>query len=81
MYLPNESLLDIAHGPIMSVRDARGFRPRDAHFSFTFDVKEKVPEWLPHGMPSWIWVRSESRSVMGQLFSAIWKSLTERGLF
>jgi len=81
MYLPNESLLDIAHGPIMSVRDARGFRPRDAHFSFTFDVKEKVPDWLPHGMPSWIWVRSESRSVMGQLFSAIWKSLTERGLF
>ncbi|MDM8548757.1 hypothetical protein QUF72_01715 [Desulfobacterales bacterium HSG2] len=77
-YLPNESLLDFAGGPIISVQDTRGRRPRDAHFAFYFDVQD-APAWLPHGMPAWIWIRSETQSVMGQLFSRIWKSLTERG--
>lgn len=79
-YLPNETLLDFAGGPIVSVQDTRGGRPRDAHFAFTFDVQH-IPSWLPHGMPSWIWVRIQSRSVAGQVFSKIWRSFTERNFF
>ncbi len=79
-YLPNETLLDFAGGPIVSVQDTRGGRPRDAHFAFTFDVQD-VPRWLPHGMPSWIWVRIQSRSVAGQAFGKIWRSFTEKNFF
>jgi len=79
-YLPNESLLDFAGGPIVSVSDTRGPRPRDAYFAFTFDIGE-IPPYLPHGMPSRILVKTESRSVFGELFAQIWKSFMEEGLF
>ena len=79
-YLPNEALLDIAGGPIISVQDARGKRPRDAHFTFTFDIPE-LPLWLPHGMPSRTWMRIRQESVMGRFLSGIWKNVMERGLF
>ncbi|MCP4345551.1 MAG: HlyD family efflux transporter periplasmic adaptor subunit [Desulfobacterales bacterium] len=76
-YMPNKSLFDYAGGPIVSVEDKYGRKPRDAYFTFTFDVSN-APEWLPHGMPSWIWVWSERRSVATQVFGTIWKNLIER---
>lgn len=79
-YLPNVSLLDIAGGPIMSVKDTLGPRPRDAYFAFTFDVQD-APARLPHGMPSWTWMRSERQSILEQAFGEIWKRFMERGLF
>jgi putative peptide zinc metalloprotease protein len=78
-HLPNPSLLDIAGGPIMSAQDARGARPRDAYFAFTFGV-QNVPR-IPHGTPSRIWVWSDGRSLLGQISGKIWKHITGRGLF
>lgn len=80
-YMPNESLFDFAGGPIVTTVDKYGRKPRDAYYAFTFDVTEP-PDWpLPHGMPSWIWMWSERRSVLGQISGAIWKNVMERGLF
>lgn len=81
--LPNESLLDVAGGPIVSGGDGNGNgrRPRDAYFAFTFDIHQNPPEWLPHGMPCWIWLRGDSVSLAGSLLGGLWRSLTERGVF
>ncbi len=79
-YLPNESLLDIAGGPILSVEDTQGRRPRDAYFAYTFDIKGRSDAVLPHGLPAWIWLRSEPRSVLGQAVGGLWRHVLERGL-
>lgn len=78
--IPNDGLYDFAGGPIVSVRDSQGMRPRDAYFPFTFDVG-KISGRFPHGAPSWIWMKSDNRSLAGSAFSEIRKSLMERGLF
>ncbi len=79
-YLPNDSLLDVSGGPIVSVEDAMGRRPRDAYFPFVFDIKKR-PDLLPNGLPSWIWLKTGERSVIGRVLGKIRKHLTERGLF
>ncbi len=79
-YLPNESLLDAAGGSMISVSDTRGLRPKDAYFTFLFEV-DRSPKWLPHGMPGWIWLPRESRPILTGAIETIWKHLTERGLF
>jgi len=76
---PNLSLFDVAGGHILSVQDRSARKPRDAYFAFTFEV-ENVPVWLPHGQPSWIWLKGQSGSIADRLFNKIWKSLTERGI-
>lgn len=78
--LPNDSLLDFAGGPISSIADSHGKRPRDAWFPFTFDIRD-APGDLPHGLPAWIWMRIENRSFAGRILAEIKKSLMERGLF
>lgn len=79
-YLPNDNLLDIAKGPILSVGDAHGRRPRDAYFAYTYDV-ENVPSWIPNGMPSRIWVWSKKESLIKKGFGKAWKHIVEKGLF
>ncbi len=79
-YLPNQSLLDFAGGPMISVADSQGRRPRDAHFTLYFDVQD-APSRLPHGMPCRIWVKTERASVLEQVMAGIWRRLAERGLF
>jgi len=79
--LPNESLLDVAGGPIVSGEDGSGRRPRDAYFAFTFEITRKLPDWLPHGMPCWIWLRGDSVSLAGSFLGSLWQNLTERGVF
>ncbi len=79
--LPNESLLDVAGGPIVSDGDRNGNRPKDAHFALAFDILQPLPEWLPHGTPCWIWLRGESGSLAGRFLGDLWRNVTERGLF
>lgn len=79
--LPNESLFDIAGGPIVSVADASGRRPRDAYFPLVFEVDGPLPDRLAHGLPSWMRIRTEGRSLLVRAAAAIWKPLSERGLF
>ncbi|NJL60360.1 MAG: HlyD family efflux transporter periplasmic adaptor subunit [Desulfobacteraceae bacterium] len=76
---PNDSLFDIAGGPMLSVQDRAGRKPRDAYFAYTFDV-DAIPKWIPHGQPSWVWIRQEPISVVNRIFDKIWKSLTQRGI-
>jgi len=80
-YFPNDSLFDIAGGPILSVQDTRGRKPRDAYFAFSFDIAREISERLPHGMPCRVWTRTSPRSVIEGIAGAVWKSITERGLF
>lgn len=77
--LPNESVLDVAGGPIASIQDSFGRRARDAYFAFTFAIDE-VPDWMSHGMPGWIWLKSEGRSILKQGWEWVWQNLSERGL-
>jgi hypothetical protein len=79
--LPNQSLLDVAGGPIVSNGDPEALRPRDAYFALTFAIPQPVPEWLPHGMPCWIWLRGESGSLAGRFLGDLWQNMMERGLF
>ncbi len=76
---PGDSLFDIADGPIVTVQDAYGRRPRDAYFAFTFAL-DRVPGWIAHGMPSWVWIRSEGEPILQQAAGVLWKKLLERGL-
>ncbi len=78
--LPNNSLYEIAGGPITSAEDKSGRRPVDAYFAFTFDVAD-VPSWMPHGMPCWIWAKSGGKSLVIELASIIWKNMSRRGVF
>lgn len=78
--LPNDSLYDIANGPIASIPESYGRRPRDAYFAFTYAV-ENVPAWMSHGMPSWVWLKSRGHSILKQGVEWAWKKLSERGLF
>ncbi len=77
--LPNESILDVAGGPIASIQDSFGRRTRDAYFAFTFAVDE-VPDRMSHGMPGWIWLKSEGGSILKQGWEWVWQNLSERGL-
>lgn len=82
-YLPNESLLDVAGGEILSVPDTMGNRPRDAHFMYTFDI-EKPKDFLlqlPYGMPSGIIVKTHAQSLIMIGIDRIWKHLTQKGVF
>ncbi len=78
--LPNNSLFDFSGGPIVSVRDMFGVRPRDAYFAFTFKVKQ-TPEQIPHGLSSWVEIRTAERSFMLDLSTRVWKHMLERGIF
>ncbi|MEZ4526294.1 MAG: HlyD family efflux transporter periplasmic adaptor subunit [Desulfobacterales bacterium] len=78
--LPNNSLFDFSGGPIVSVRDMFGVRPRDAYFAFTFKVKQ-TPEQFPHGLPAWMKIRTAEKSFLGDAVSKIWKHMLERGFF
>lgn len=78
--LPGNSLFDFSGGPIVSVRDMFGVRPRDAYFVFTFKVKQ-APEEIPHGLPSWVKIRTPERSFLGDLSTRVWKHMLERGIF
>lgn len=78
-FLPNESLYEFAGGPIVSIHDALGYRPRDSYYTYTFDVKTP-PEKNPHGTPSWIWVRGDNQSLLIEAINRVLKSLTERGI-
>ncbi|GBC59602.1 hemolysin D [Desulfonema ishimotonii] len=77
---PNNSLFDVAGGPIDSVADQFGRRPRDAYFVYTFDVPH-VPEQIANGMPSWVWMKSRPRPLVVRWFGVIWNNIVERGLF
>lgn len=79
--LPNQSLFDIAGGPIVSVEDSLGRRPRDAYFTLTFEVDGPLPERLAHGLPSWMWLWTEGRPLVVRAAAAIWQPLSERGFF
>lgn len=74
----NETLFDVAGGPIPSVADARGRRARDAWFAYTFSV-ENVPERAPHGLPANVWLRLDSRSLFMRFASIIFRNVWERG--
>ncbi len=79
-YLPNNSLYDFAGGPIVSVHDTFGRRPKDAYFTFTFEV-EDAPTFLAHGLPAWTWLKSEARPVLWRIIAKVWEVLTKRGFF
>lgn len=79
-YLPNESLLDVAGGPIASVADTEGERPRDAYYAFTYSVVDPPPD-LPHGIPAWLWAQGRPRSLAGTWIGWIWRHVLERGLW
>ncbi len=79
--LPNQSLFDIAGGPIVSVEDSLGRRPRDAYFTLTFEVPDPPPGRLAHGLPSRIWLRTAGRPLLVRAAAGIWQPLSERGLF
>lgn len=79
-YLPNESLLDVAGGPIVSVPDTEGERPRDAYYAFTYSVADP-PADLPHGLPAWLWAQGKPRSLAGTWIGWIWRHALERGLW
>ncbi|MDM8538032.1 hypothetical protein QUF70_14850 [Desulfobacterales bacterium HSG17] len=84
--MPNQSLYDYAGGPVVSVADCGGRRPREAYFTYTFEVEDK-PENIPvsnimaHGMPSWMWIQTQQQSVVKYISAQIWKTITERGFF
>jgi len=79
--MPNDSLYDYAGGPIVSIVDSMGRRPRDAYFTYTFEVKNKSVNMPVHGMPSWIWIQTQQQSVVKYLSGKIWKTIIKRGLF
>lgn len=78
-YLPNDSLLDISGGPLTSVHGTGGERPRDSYFAITFDLQENAYT-TSHGVPSWIWIRSEATSVMGKIAQFVWNDFSKRGI-
>jgi putative peptide zinc metalloprotease protein len=80
-HLPNQSLFDIAGGPIVSVEDSLGRRPRDAYFTLTFEVEAPPPGRLAHGLPSRLWLRTAGRPLLVRAAAGIWQPLSERGLF
>jgi putative peptide zinc metalloprotease protein len=80
-HLPNQSLFDIAGGPIVSVEDSFGRRPRDAYFTLTFEVSEPPPGRLAHGLPSRLWLRTAGRPLLVRAAAGIWQPLSERGFF
>lgn len=79
-HLPNDSLLDFAGGSIVSVHDAYGTRPRDAYFTFTFEV-EKAPPWIPHGIPAQIRLQQQNRPILWRVCGDVWKKIMKRGFF
>ncbi len=79
-YMPNNCLYDFAGGPIVSVRDAFGRRPKDAYFTFTFEVENAQP-CLYHGIPAWTWLKSEARPVLWRMVAKIWEVIMKRGFF
>lgn len=80
-HLPNQSLFDIAGGPIVSVEDSLGRRPRNAYFTLTFEVDAAPTGRLAHGLPSRIWLRTPGRPLVARAAGAIWQPISERGLF
>ena len=79
--LPNDSLLDIAGGPIVSKPDGRVRTPRDAFFTYTYDVMGKIPAWLPEGTPARICLWSKPRSLAADILVSFWKPLLVRGIY
>ncbi|MFP4387410.1 MAG: HlyD family efflux transporter periplasmic adaptor subunit [Desulfococcaceae bacterium] len=79
--LPNQSLFDIAGGPIVSMEDSLGRRPRDAFFTLTFEVETPPPGRLAHGLPSRLWLRTAGRPLLVRAAAGIWQPLSERGFF
>jgi len=79
--MPNDSLYDYAGGPVVSVADSVGRRPRDAYFTYTFEVESKSANMPVHGMPSWIWIQTQRQSAVKYFSGQIWKTIIERGFF
>lgn len=84
-YFPNDSLFDFAGGPILSVDEPSGRKdnlriPRDTYYTYTFEVVPDHPQ-IPHGLPAWIWVKSQYQSFGKQAISKIWQKIMERGFF
>lgn len=81
--LPNDSLFDIAGGPIVSKGDGAGERlqPRDAYFTLRFDLTGELPFQPAHGMPARIRLTRERDSLLGRLFGILYMNLTQRGVF
>lgn len=79
--LPNDSLYDYAGGPVVSAADPVGRRPRDAYFTYTFEVENKYENMPVHGMPSWIWIKTQHQSAVQYFSGLIWQTITERGFF
>lgn len=78
--LPNESLFDFAGGPIASVSDNFGRRPKSAYFAFTFEP-DAIESDVPHGTPCWVWLKGARRSILGDGLGWIIQKLMERGFF
>jgi hypothetical protein len=78
--LMNISLLDVAGGPISSMHDQAGPRPRDTYFPYRFAVTE-LPVSIPQGMPAWIWIRETGDPLLLSGVTWCWQKMLERGLF
>ncbi len=74
---PNASLYDFAGGSIATIEKNNGRYARDAYYGFTFEMKQ-FPEWLPHGTPSWLWMKVDNRSLLGELYQSIAQKLSKR---
>jgi len=80
-HLMNTSLLDVAKGPITSVRDSLGLRPRDPHFAYRFEILGDPPLQIPHGMPGTIRIRRMAEPVGLSFLGWCRRTLLKRGLF
>lgn len=76
--LPNGALFDIAGGPMVSVAEKWGRRPRDTYFAVSFDT-DAAPAWLAHGVPSRAWIQADQPPLALRWIRSLWRVFAARG--
>lgn len=78
--LLNDSLYDVAGGPIPSREDPNNRRvPRDTHYRFIYDT-EHTPTLLPHGTPCKVWLGKQRQSLLGGWVQSLGRLLAKEGI-
>ncbi|PID74060.1 MAG: hypothetical protein CSB33_00580 [Desulfobacterales bacterium] len=74
----NDTLFDIAGGPVVSVTENGEVFPRDAYFVFVFSPEE-MPGELAHGLPAIAWVDGMSPPLITRGIRWVSRKVLERG--
>ncbi len=72
---PNNSLFDIAGGPIVLSKVSK--QPLEPQFPIIFDIPRPA-EYLPHGTPCFVKIKGETISMMGRIVREVYRVLATR---